>query len=229
MTVEAPSGPRNGSLRAQIGRAFDHVSAWALPRFSELGGPGTCVAPIVLTGAVSVWTATVLHPLVASAYADDPGGIAAGIQSLIWLLAVLSPLLALAKAGVLGTAGWGVLVLAGGRPRFLPLVSALLYGEVILALQGAWVAFVLRLRGTGSISRPADLKVVTGPAELLPDGPPALMALAQGLSVFHVAWLVFLTLAFAYLARTSKMAGLAAAASVGMFFVGFGVLRAVLA
>jgi hypothetical protein len=216
-------------LVRRLARGLARAAQWVLPRFSELGGPGTCLAPVILTGAVSIWSATLLHPVVASAYAAEPAGVASGMLTWIWLLAGLSPLLAFAKAGVLGSAGWGMLVLAGGRPRFLPVLSALLYGEVILALQGAWVAGVLQLRGVGSFSSPGDLRVVTGLAELLQGGPPALMALGQGLSFFHLAWLVFLSMAFAHVAKTSRRAGFAAAALVWVFLVGLGVLHALVA
>jgi hypothetical protein len=204
------------------------VAGKIAPRFTDLGGPGTVMSPLILVGALSVAAAAAMHPMVRAAFAGQPSGVGTGMQSWLWLLAVLSPALALAKALTLGAAAWAVLVLTAEGARFRVVTSAFLYGEVILALQGVWMAAVLHVRGVGSVAEPLDLRVASGIADFMGDVHPALMALCQGSSVFHLAWMTFLTLALAFAARTTKVRGFVAACTAWSLMTGIGVIRALL-
>jgi hypothetical protein len=119
-----------------------------------------------------------------------------------------------------------VLILVAEGARFRVVTSAFLYGEVILALQGVWIAAVLHARGVGHVSEPLDLRVVSGIAELLGDAHPALLALTQGASVFHLAWITFLALALASAAKTTRVRGFAAAWTAWSLITAIGVFRA---
>jgi hypothetical protein len=181
---------------------------------------------MILVGVLSVAAAAGMQPMVGAAFSGGPSGVGTGMQSWLWLLAALSPVLALAKAAVLGAAAWAVLVLVGEGARFLVVASAFLYGEVILALQGVWIAAVLHARGVGSVSGPIDLRVFSGIAELLGDVHPALIALTQGASIFHLAWITFLSLALASAATTTRTRGFAAALTAWSLATAAGAIRA---
>ncbi len=208
---------------------LDRIVGRVVPRFTDLGGPGTVTSPLILVGVLSVVSAAGMHPMVGAAFAGQPSGVGAGLQSWLWLLAAASPLVALAKALILGGAAWAVLILVAEGAGFIAVASAVLYGEVILALQGVWIAAALQARGSGSLSEPSDLRVVTGLGELIGNPHPALLALAQGTSVFHLAWIVFLSLALASVGCTTRVRGFAAALMAWTLVTGMGVMRALLA
>ena len=223
---KAPSGIHVIRPSQRVPHPLDRITGRIAPRFSDLGGPGTVMSPLILVGALSVAAAAGMHPMVRAAFAGQPPGVGTGMQSWLWLLAVLSPALALAKALILGAAAWAVLVLTAEGARLRVVTSAFLYGEVILALQGVWMAAVLHVRGVGSVAEPLDLRVASGIAEFIGNAHPALLALSQGASVFHLAWVTFLTLALASAAGTTKVRGFAAAGTAWSLMTGIGVVRA---
>lgn len=205
---------------------LDRTARLVLPRLSDLGGPGTLLAPLVLVAIFSLLGAVGMDPMVEAAFRNGSPGAGVTLRTWIWLLGVLSPVFAMVKGLVLGGAAWSVLVLLGGAPAFRAVVSAVLYGEALLSLQGLWISFVLHLRGVASMAEPSDLRVVTGLDVLADASSPVSVALAQGLSVFHVAWVVVLCLAFAHAAGTTRIRSSVAAAAVWCLVVGAAVLRA---
>lgn len=223
-----PPGIRTTRPTERARHPLDRLAGKIVPRFTDLGGPGTVVSPLILVGALSLAAAAAMQPMVRAAFAGQPSGIGSSMQSWLWLLAALSPVLALVKALILGAAAWAVLVLVAEGAGFLVVMSAFLYGEVILALQGIWMAVVLHVRGVGVVSDPTDLRVVSGLAELMGDAHPALLALTQGASVFHLAWMTFLALALASGAATTKSRGFAAAGTAWSLVTAIGVFRALL-
>ncbi len=221
-----PSGTQSIHHTPAPRHPLDRLASKIVPRFTDLGGPGTVISPLILVGVLSLAAAAGMQPMVGAAFADQPSGVGSSMQSWLWLLAALSPVLALAKALILSAAAWAVLVLLAEGARFPVVTSALLYGEVILALQGVWMAAVLHLRGVGDVSEPLDLRVVSGIAELIGDAHPALLAVSQGASVFHLAWLTFLALALANAAKTTWVRGFAAALTAWSLITTIGVSRA---
>jgi len=221
-----PSGIHTIRPTERARHPLDRLASKIVPRFTDLGGPGTVMSPLILVGAISVAAAAGMQPMVGAAFAGQTSGVGGSMQSWLWLLAALSPVLALAKALILGAAAWAVLVLVSEGARLLVVASAFLYGEVILALQGVWMAAVLHVRGVGDVSEPLDLRVASGIAEFMGDAHPALLALTQGTSVFHLAWMTFLTLALASAAKTTRVRGFAAAWTAWSLVTAIGVLRA---
>lgn len=194
----------------------------------RLESTGALIRPLLWIWALTLTTVLAMQPLVGAAYASQPEALQATMRTGLWVVGVLSPVIAAVKAGILATVAWAVLVLTGMRaPRPRSLVSAVLLGEVLLAVQGLWVAFILHLRGTDRLAVPADLMVVTGLDALVTDPSSPLAALARGVSPFHVAWVVLLALLFAALARASWLRGAVAAATCWVVMVGVAVLRAV--
>lgn len=159
-----------------------------MPGLDDVRRHEPVLAPLVLVAAFSLTTAVSVQPFLASAL---PGAAGRGFALLIWLMAVLSPLLMGGKAAVLGVLSWSFLVVLGREIRLRSLVSVLLYGEAILALQGVAIVTVLNFRGPGAVASPGDLYVPMGLDALVSTAVPVLEALARGTTPFHVAWAVF--------------------------------------
>lgn len=161
---------------------------------------------------VSAVTAVAMRPLVATAYAGEGPELRGTVLAGIWVLAAVAPVAALAKGAALAGVAWAVLVLGGGDPRFRPLVSTLVAGELILAAQGLWVAALLHLRGLGALHTPADLGVATGLDLIFPDPGRPLGALASMVTPFHLAWMGFLVWRF----RATQSVGIAWSAGAAL-------------
>lgn len=182
--------------------------------FSESLGPGVDAGPglwLVLTVllGVSLLTAGLMQPLVGPAYAAETPELAGTIRTGLWLAGALGPVLAVAKAGVLGGVAWAVLVLGGREARYRRLFRALVLAELILVAQGLWVAGVLHV--LGGVSSPLDLRVGTGLDVLFPDPSTSLGALATVVTPFHAAWVAFLAWRFAVVTPSGPGLGTLAA------------------
>lgn len=204
---------------------LDRIARRVLPPLSSLGESGTFVTPLSLILLSSVTTTAAMQAwgwdLTAGSAAAPPDAL----KPWLWVLATVAPLLALVKAGIFAMLAWGMLVLAGSTPRLRPVLSALLYGEAILALQGPALFLVLRLQG-GLNEGPVP--VSTGLDAFVDGTQPALLALARGVTPFHIGWVAFLALAFASCAGVSRARGLIVSASLWLLVVGLGILRALL-
>lgn len=205
--------------------SLDRLASLIVPRLSDLGGPGTLLTPVLLVSLLSLLALAGIDPVLGSV-GDGGEPVAAAMRAPLRLLALLAPIIATVKGVVLGGVAWAVLVLVGAMPRFRAVVSAVLYGEALLAVQGVWIGFVLQMRaGDGTLTRP-DLLVPSGLDALGLPSSPAVAALVQGLSVFHLAWILVLGVAFAHAASTTRPKGAVAALAVWCLVVGLGVLRA---
>jgi hypothetical protein len=144
---------------------------------------------------------------------------------LVWLLALAAPLAAAFKGLFFAAMAWAVLVLLGGTPGVRPVVSALFYGEAILSVQALWVtagALVLALpapRAGGAMPVPSGLDAWVG------SGGGTLLAIAQQVTPFHLAWVAFLALAFIAQAQVSRWVGVGAALFLWGLSTGLAVLR----
>jgi hypothetical protein len=223
----AEPGPSAGHGPATPG-VLDRLASLVVPRLCELGGPGTLLTPVVLVSVLSLLALAGIDPVLGSAVGGDEPVVTA-MRSSVRLFAVLAPIFAMAKAVVLGGVAWSVLVLVGAMPRYRALVSAVLYGEVVLAFQGLWIGLVLQIRAAGGPMLRPDLHVPSGLDAFGVPSSPALAALVQGLSVFHLTWILVLGLAFAHGAATTRRKSAVAALAVWCLVVGLGVLRASLA
>jgi hypothetical protein len=216
MSARANAGrPDPGWLDRLVGRVF--------PPLDALGGRGTITAPLLIVLAVSLGTAGVTRvwgwDLV---FTQSPP---ATLRTFFWVIAFISPVIALAKGAVLALVGWSVLALLGRASRLRAVLSAVLYGEAVLALQGPLLVLTLAFQGgvkEGGLPAPTGLNAFVDPAS------PVLLAFAQGVTPVHAAWVAFLALALAACAGGSRASGATAAGFLWVLTTGLGVLRAVL-
>ncbi len=221
-------GPRVpvGGARGGAG-LMDRIASLVLPRISDLGAPGTLLAPVVIVSLLSLLALAGLEPVLGAA-AGQGEAVASVMRSSVRLLALLAPVFTMIRGGALSCVAWAVLVLIGAAPRFRCVASAVLYGEAVLALQGLWISLVLQVRAAGGTLSRHQLHVASGLDGLGVPSSPAVAALVQGLSVFHLVWLLLLCLAFAHAATTTRLRGAVAALAVWSLVVGLTVLRAAL-
>ncbi|MDP2958377.1 MAG: hypothetical protein Q8N53_18255 [Longimicrobiales bacterium] len=216
---------RGMSLEDGRGR-LDRLAELLVPRLGTLGRSGSILTPLLLVLGVALTSTWAARVWAASAPAGSAGPLLQNAGGLVWILAAASPVAVALKGTLLALLAWGVLVLLGGAPPMRPLVSALFYGEVLLALQALWVtgaALVLDLPAPG----PGRLMpVASGLDAWVTSGNGAVLAMVQSVTPFHLAWVVFLGLAFALHAGVSRWRGLAAALLLWAFTVGLAVLRA---
>lgn len=173
---------------------LDRLARQALPPLDELGGPGTILSPIVLVTLLSFCTAVVVGPTLTRM----SGG--SNMAGWMWLLVLAAPPVTLLKGAVLAGVAWSVLVLADRGVSFRTTFSAMLYGELVLALQGPALAVLARVSG----GLPRSPGLLAGPVQWVPHGEPVLTALAGGLSPFHVAWWAFVAVALNRRAELSR-------------------------
>ncbi|MCG6988688.1 MAG: hypothetical protein LJF06_10975 [Gemmatimonadetes bacterium] len=185
------------------------------------------LAPTLMTAFVVAVTVAGTVPLVRAAYAARPEMLLAAVTSL-WAMAALSPLAALLKGVALGGVAWSVMVLTGVQVRYRTMASAVIYGQVILGLQGAWITALLWMRGLGAVRQPADLILPTGLDVLFSDPSSALGAVARGVTPFYCAWFVFLTVIFARAAHRGWWRAALAAFGAWTLGTGLGVVRALM-
>lgn len=206
------------------GRA-DRFAALLVPPIDRLGGRGTIVTPLALVFVIALCASGATWAWAGSA---PPGSGAALLRTsgyLVWVLAVVSPLAAALKGLLFAAMAWGSLVLLGGTPPMRPLFSALLYGEAILVLQGLWITAGAMVVGAAPPGPGGAMPIPSGLDLWVGANGGALLALAQQVTPFHLAWVLFLTLAFASHGRVSRGRGLAAALLLWGLSTGLAVLR----
>lgn len=151
------------------------------------------LAPLVVAWLFSAASAFALRPFVVAAMPGEQAGYA---EILVWLGAVAGPVLNGLKALAFAAFAWAVLVLTNTDRPVRPIFSLLLYGEALLAAQGILMAIFLRFTTDGVAPSPEDLQTGFGLAALVPATRPVLAAVAQNLTLLHVAWFAFLCTGF---------------------------------
>lgn len=204
---------------------LDRVATNILPPFDHLGRPSTVLAPLVLVLLIALATTAATQTWGFQLLPTPPSEAPFDVRRLIWIVAMVTPIFTLAKAGVLTLAAWSVLMLLGSTAEPKRLLSALLYGEVILACQGLVFLLTLLVQG-GPI--PGPVPVVTGLDLFARTAHPAWLALARGVTPLQVVWMVFLGYAFASITKSSRTCGFIAAGALWLLVTGLGVLRAIL-
>lgn len=197
-----------------------------VPGLDEIRDHGPLLAPLTLVALFSLTAAFSIQPLVFEAMGGEEGRTLAVV---LWATAALSPLLVGARALILALLGWSGLVLGGRDARFRPLLSVFLYGEAILALQGVAMVLVLHLRGSGSVTGPADLHVPLGLDALVASEMPWAAGVAQTLSPLHLAWAGFVWVALRRSAGLSSGTSAAVTAMAWTFVAALAVIRALAA
>lgn len=183
------------------------------------------LAPLVALTLVNLAVAVAMRRPLTRGLAASPEGVRRVLDTAFWLVAVFYPVLALAKTLVLAACAWAVLALLGRDGRLRTLFSLLLYGELLLQLNGVFTALVLNLQGAGRIRQASDLLVPWGIDMLVPLHSRAALAAAQGATIFHLLWFAFLV---AVMPRVTGVSRGGAAATAGTLWAGmivFNVLR----
>jgi len=205
--------------------AMDRLADVIVPPLSTLGLRGTIVTPLVLVLLVSLVSATALNIWAASAPADSAAALMRSAGGLVWVLAALAPLAAVVKGALYAIVVWAVLVLVGGTPAFRALFSALLYGEAILSAQALWISAAVLFLDLPAPGPGQALPVVTGLDAWVTSGNAVVQALIQNVTPFHVAWVVFLGLAFSVHGSLPRWKGIATALLLWSLTAGLAVLR----
>lgn len=172
-----------------------HFVNMLIPSLDDIRVHRPIVPPLVAGWVFSLVAAFSLRPLLESLMGDQGAEVTRGMILMVWLLALIAPVVQLLKAGLLTTLGWAVLVLTNSERRIRPILSVLLYGEAILAAQGVLLALYLHIATGGSVTSPAELQVSLGLAAFVPTTSPFLLAIAQAFSIGHICWFTFLVVA----------------------------------
>lgn len=195
MTTET-AGPIHGADRApkagsSLRRHLEHL----VPGLDEIREHEPLMPPLVLGWVVALVSAFSLRPFIVAALPADQLAAAGAVEFSLWIVALFAPAFQLVRAVALGVLAWALLVLADSARRFRAILSIVLYGDVILSVQGLLLAFYLHLT-TGGGAGPQALQAPFGPAVFVPTSRPVLFAVAQSMTFVHVAWLAFLMIAF---------------------------------
>lgn len=183
------------------------------------------LAPALVAGVLSLATVVATLPLVRLAYAAHPElSVPAG--DALWAMGLLSPFATLLKGVLLGGVAWSVLVLSGTQVRYRTLTSAVIYGQIILVLQGAWVTALLWMRGAAALHQPSDLMLPMGLDAFVSNSSSALAVVARSVTPFYCAWFVFLSVVITRAARSSWWRGTLATFTIWILVTGVGVVRA---
>ena len=183
-----------GSTRRVLAR-LRHFVNMLIPSLDDIRVHTPIVPPLVVGWMFSLAAALSLRPLLLNLMGDQGAEVTRGMVLMLWLLALIAPVVQLFKAGLLTALGWAVLVLTNSERRIRPILSVLLYGEAILAAQGVLLALYLHLTTGGSVASPTDLQVSLGLAAIVPATSPFLYAIAQVFSIGHFCWFAFLVMA----------------------------------
>ena len=224
-TVQVEPRDDSTSSGARAGRSRFPGAGLVFPSPELIRTRAPIVAPTLMTAFVVAVTVAGTVPLVRAAYSARPELLLATVTGL-WAMAALSPLAALLKGVALGGVAWSVMVLTGVQVRYRAMASAVIYGQVILGLQSAWITALLWMRGPGVLHRPSDLILPTGLDALVSDPSSALGVMARGVTPFYCAWFVFLSVVFARAAGRGWWRGALATLGVWTLVTGLGVVRA---
>ncbi len=187
-------GKVEGWTRRVLAR-LRHFANMLIPSLDDIREHRPIVPPLVVGWVFSLAAAFSLRPLLLSLMGDQGAEVTRTMMFMVWLLALIAPVVQLLKAGLLTALGWAVLVLTNSERRIRPILSVLLYGEAILAAQGVLLALYLHLTTGGSVASPSDLQVSLGLAAFVPVTSPFLVAIAQVFSIGHFCWFAFLVMA----------------------------------
>ena len=199
-----------------VGARARRFMALLVPGFEDMRRFNPVLPPLAAGWLFSLAGALGSRPLVLGAIQAEQPGAAATMELMLWLAVIAAPLVMLAKASLLTALGWAVLVLANAAPRLRPIFSVLLYGEAILMFQGVAVALLVHLTTGGDVTSAQDLQLPLGMSALVSPSTPVLWAAAQSVTVFHLAWALFVAAA---LRRCAGLGG-AASCALALFFWG---------
>ncbi len=200
------SGHRSRSVR---------FAFWVLPTADDLRAGRPVAAPLLLGWAFALVGAAGLQPWLVAALAPHDPTAGRAVLGLLWLAALLAPALQLARASLVSGASWALLTLLGTPCAWRPILSLALYADVLVQSQSVFTAIYMSLAGSRSALGPAGMRIPWGLAGWLPDTlPPAALALAGHLTVFHLAWWLLMTAGLMQVGRVHRRQAMLAAGIV---------------
>jgi hypothetical protein len=198
------------------------------PLWTAIGQRAPLFAPLVAVTLVGFGSSLAMRSALAQALASRGQAVVANAIFLVWLAAVLSPAFALGKAAALTATGWALATLGGRDVRVRPLLSLLLFGQVVILARDVFVAAVLYWRGLDAIAAPSDLLVPTGLDLLLPNLGPVARAITQATGVFDLLWVAFVVLGLERVLSLRRREAFLGAGALWTVRVAFSILRGML-
>ncbi len=196
-----------------------------VPTLEEIGTTRPIGLPLFLVALLLTTAALLTGTLIPYAFRESPPAVVASLRTWFLVLGLVSPLLALLRAGLATAVTWSILTLGGHMVRTRSVFSLLLYGEIILALQGAVIAVTARILGPDRLHSPQDLLIPTGLDLLVTPNGPLMQTLVSHLSLFHLAWFFLLSAGIPIVTETSRRVGVAVALLLWILSIGVGLLR----
>ena len=194
--------------------------------WTTLRGRSPVFVPLVAIALIGFVASLAMRPALAEALRPRGEAVVSGAVFYLWLAAVLSPGLALLKAGVLAALGWALATLFSREVPVRALFSLLLVGQAILALRDVLAVTVVYARGLAGISGLDVLDVSLGLDVFLPDLGPGALAVAASIGPCDLLWAGFLVLGSQRVLGLSRGAALAGSVALWGARVAFAVLRA---
>lgn len=198
------------------------------PLWTAIAQRAPLFAPLVAVTLVNLGSSLAMRPALAQALAGRGEAAVASAAFSLWLAAVLSPVFALGKAAALTATGWALATLGGRDVRVRPLLSLLLFGQVVILARDVFVAAVLYWRGPDAIAAPSDLLVPTGLDLLLRNLGPVARAITQSTGVFDLLWVAFVVLGLEQVLRLRRRDAVLGAGAFWTVRVAFSILRGML-
>ena len=217
MVIDPPRRTGWGRIR--------HFLALLVPGLDDIRQHEPVVPPLVAGWVFSVVAAVASRPLLLRALGGEQPDASSTIQLVLVFAALIAPILMVLKALLLTAVGWAALTLGGVDSRIRPLFSVLLYGEAILMFQGVAVVLLVYLTTGGAVSSPQDLQLPLGLGAIVPPTMPVLWAVAQSVTLFHLAWFLFLTAAFRHCLGLSRARAVGLASLIWGAVLAFAAVR----
>lgn len=186
--------------------------------------PSTIPRTLAILLLINALALALMLPTV-RALGEVPGALSQGpLLAALGASVVLSPLVALLKAGILSAIVWATAAMCDVPVALRAAFPPILLAEVALALGGPWTALVLLARGTPESM--TDLAVPSGINAFwtIPPGWPTV--LSEQLGLFHILWMVALAILLRDVLRASRRATALAVATCWMTGFGGALIRA---
>ena len=210
----------DGAIR--FGANAKRFAGLLVPGMNEIRRHRPVLPPLIAAWFFSFASAYAMRTYVVMAMPVEQAQYA---EALVWLGAMVGPLLNGLKALLLAAFAWGILVLANADRSIRSIFSVLLYGEAILAAQGIVIALFLRLATDGSAPSLQDLQTSLGLAALVPTTRPVLAAAAQNATLLHATWFAFLFVGFQRVADLGPWSAAGLAVLFWCILIGLGAAR----
>lgn len=212
-----------------VGGRMVRFLALLVPSLDDIRQHEPIWPPLVAGWMFSVVAAFASRPLLLRAVGGEQPGVASTVQFILLFAALVAPLLMLLKAALLTAVAWSALALGSLESRIRPIFSVLMYGEAILMFQGVAVALLVYVATGGDVTSARDLQLPLGLGAIVPPSMPMIWAMAQHVTVFHLAWFLFLVVAFRRCAGFGRGGSLALASLLWGAVLLFSAIRTLVA